>query len=46
LGNQPIPGTLQFTVFDDTGAPLNETLVGLLDGEYLDWSLTMLVTEN
>ena len=46
MGNQPIPGTLQFTVFDDTGAPLNETLVGLLEGEYLDWSLTMLVTEN
>ena len=46
LGNQPIPGTLQFTVYDDTGAPLDETLQGLLEGEYLDWSMTMLVSEN
>ena len=47
LGNQPIPGTLQFTVYDDTGAPLTELFQrGALEGEYLDWSMTLLVSEN
>jgi hypothetical protein len=47
LGNQPIPGTLRFTVYDDTGAPLTEILEGgALTGEYLDWSMTLLVSEN
>jgi hypothetical protein len=47
LGNQPIPGTLRFTVYDDTGAPLTEILAGgAIVGQYLDWSMTMLVSEN
>lgn len=46
MGNQPIPGTLRFTIYDDTGAPLAEALDGLLEGEYLDWSMTMLISEN
>jgi hypothetical protein len=47
LGNQPIPGTLRFTVYDDTGAPLTELFEGgALQGEYLDWSMTILVSEN
>jgi len=47
LGNQPIPGNLQFTVYDDTGAPLTEILTGgALQGEFLDWSMTILISEN
>ena len=47
MGNQPIPGTLRFTVYDDTGTPLSELLQGgALTGEYLDWSMTLLVSEN
>jgi len=46
MGNQPIPGTLRFTVYDDTGAPLTEALTGAPEGEYLDWSMTILVSEN
>jgi hypothetical protein len=44
LGNQPIPGKLEFQVYDDTGALLSE-IVGT-DGEYLDWSMSLLVSEN
>lgn len=46
MGNQPIPGNIQFTVYDDTGAPLTEILSGPLQGEFLDWSMTILVSEN
>jgi len=53
IPNQPIPGYLQFQVFDDTGANLYETMVQdpldpALDeiSGYLDWSMTMLVSEN
>ena len=53
LPNQPIPGFLQFTVYDDAGAPLTETLptvppmATLADqATFLDWSMTMLVSEN
>jgi len=45
MGNQPIPGNIQFTVYDDTGAPLTEILSGV-QGGFLDWSLTILVSEN
>jgi hypothetical protein len=44
MGNQPVPGKLSFQVFDDTGSLLSE-LVGS-DGEYLDWSMTLQVSEN
>jgi len=50
LPNQNIAGSLTFSVFDDTGAPLEESDpfyspgVGYLNRT--DWSLTLLVSEN
>lgn len=50
LPNQNIPGSLSFSVFDDTGAPLEESDpfyspgVGYLNRT--DWSMTLLVSEN
>jgi hypothetical protein len=53
LPNQPIPGFLQFTVYDDSGAPLTDILpqgvpedATFPTAAYLDWSMTMLVSEN
>lgn len=50
IPNQPIPGFLRFQVYDDTGALLSES-TGLsydTDSQYgnLDWSMTMLISEN
>jgi hypothetical protein len=51
IPNQNIPGYLQFTVYDDTGAPLDESLdiggagLGGVLGTYSDWSMTLLVSE-
>lgn len=51
IPNQNIPGYLQFTVYDDTGAPLDESIdiggagIGGVLGTYSDWSMTMLVSE-
>jgi hypothetical protein len=47
IPNQNIPGFLQFTVYDDTGAPLDESLEIGPDvfGTYSDWSMTLLVSE-
>jgi hypothetical protein len=49
---QPVPGTLRFEVFDDAGANLTE-MISFYDvsqgdsaGDYLDWSATILVSEN
>lgn len=44
LGNQPVPGKLEFQVYDDTGDLLSNAIGA--DGEYLDWSMTLLVSEN
>jgi hypothetical protein len=49
LPNQPVAGNLRFEVFDDTGAPLSESypfsaLYPALNN--INWSMTMLVTEN
>jgi hypothetical protein len=53
IPNQPIPGYLAFQVFDDAGALLTETLnpeaaVDAVGDQaaYLDWSMTMMVSEN
>lgn len=59
LPNQPIPGFLRFTVYDDSGAPLSEAVAGINaptsgvptsnvfnQGVFLDWSMSMLVSEN
>jgi hypothetical protein len=52
IPNQPIPGYLVFQLFDDSGAPLTEILDTPVPGfnndqsAYLDWSMTMLVSEN
>jgi hypothetical protein len=59
LPNQPIPGFLRFTVYDDAGAPLSEAIAGIdapaggipststfNQGTFLDWSMSMLVSEN
>lgn len=53
LPNQPIPGYLLFQVFDDAGASLTEILepeqtsASAADqAAYLDWSMTMQVSEN
>lgn len=40
--NQPVPGYLQFKVFDDNGVPLSS--IGNLTS--LNWSMTLLVSEN
>jgi hypothetical protein len=48
IPNQNIPGFLQFTVYDDAGAPLDESLeIGIPGavGTYSDWSMTLLVSE-
>lgn len=47
IPNQNIPGYLQFQIYDDQGNLLDESQgnqPGLYDA--LDWSMTMLVTEN
>jgi hypothetical protein len=58
IPNQNIPGFLQFQVYDDTGALLDEAVAGEFNqygGNYgsvsspnarTDWSMTMLVSEN
>jgi hypothetical protein len=53
IPNQPIPGYLLFQLFDDAGAPLTEILepeqtsASAVDqAAYLDWSMTMQVSEN
>ena len=47
---QPVPGVLRFEVVDDTGANLTEmvedTDLFTSAGDYLDWSATILVSEN
>lgn len=47
---QPVPGVLRFEVLDDTGANLTEmvqnTDLFTSGGDYLDWSATILVSEN
>jgi len=40
--NQPVPGSLQFKVYDDNGVLLSS--IGNLTG--LNWSMTLLVSEN
>jgi hypothetical protein len=51
IPNQNIPGFLQFQVYDDTGALLNQS-VAVDEGDFqagytsTDWSMTMLVSEN
>jgi hypothetical protein len=50
IPNQGIPGYLQFQVYDDNGSLLDENL-GILSsitnfGASLDWSMSMLVSEN
>jgi hypothetical protein len=48
IPNQNIPGFLQFQVYDDTGDLLDNSLIvpntGLAS-QFLDWSMTMLVSE-
>jgi len=52
--NQPVPGYLQFQVFDDSGELLSaasdqfniDADLGVYNVGYLDWSMTLLVTEN
>lgn len=44
-----IPGFLRFTVYDDAGAPLTEAIANLgavVPGAYMNWSMTMLASEN
>jgi hypothetical protein len=46
---QPVPGVLRFQVFDDQGAILTEIASsqgGGVPADYLDWSATILVSEN
>ena len=52
--NQPVPGYLQFVIYDDNGIPLAESgsTVGnnaiplFSSSTGIDWSMTLLVTEN
>ena len=52
IPNQPIPGYLVFQIFDDSGAPLYEVLPNITptpsseQAGYLDWSMSLLVSEN
>jgi hypothetical protein len=55
IPNQNIPGFLQFQVFDDSGASLNQsvtisqnqgTSIDVDSYNSTDWSMTMLVSEN
>ena len=50
LPNQGVPGFLSFQVYDDTGDLLSNTGVINQSGasltEYMDWSMTMLCSEN
>ena len=43
--DSPIPGSLTFELYDDSGNNLRDT-AGLGDVDYLDWCLTLLVSEN
>jgi hypothetical protein len=53
IPNQPIPGYLVFQVYDDAGAPLFEVIPSVSaptpaqeQAGYLDWSMSLLVSEN
>jgi len=46
IPNQNIPGFLQFQVYDDTGQLLDGSFPAVNLGRYLDWSMTMLVSES
>jgi len=48
IPNQPVPGFLRFSLFDDTGTSLTKTVefTDYATGVFLDWSMTMLVSEN
>jgi hypothetical protein len=44
IPNQPVPGYLQFDVYDDAGFPLKDYDDGFGNGA--NWSMTVLVSEN
>lgn len=45
--DQPVIGGLRFQVYDDAGAILSESAIGnTLEENTLDWSMTLLVSEN
>lgn len=46
MPNQPVPGYLKFDVYDDAGFELTSTMDGLADVNGLNWSLSLLVSEN
>lgn len=48
IPNQPVPGYLQFDVYDDAGFILTDMVptIGGSIGNASNWSLTLLVTEN
>lgn len=43
---QPVPGFLQFQVYDDSGALLGDFGPGTVQAYYADWSMTLQVSEN
>ena len=43
---QNISSSLQFQVYDDTGALLNTSDISAGFTDYCDWSITMLASEN
>jgi hypothetical protein len=46
IPNQPVPGYLQFDVYDDNGQPLADTMPSYALGNGANWSMTILVSEN
>ena len=46
IADSPVPGFLQFDVFDDNGQPLGDCLGTTQNGNGINWSMTCLVTEN
>jgi len=46
IPNQPVPGYLQFDVYDDAGNSLSDLVPGGALGNGANWSMTLLVSEN
>jgi hypothetical protein len=46
IPNQPVPGYLQFDVYDDAGEPLSGMAGAGEVGNGANWSMTLLVSEN
>lgn len=46
LPNQPVQGNLRFEVYDDNGIALTNMLTGFFNSRDMNWSMTLLVSED